>query len=301
MKSQYTTNVYEQRIDIVPSRMYWDQCSNSKNRGHEKPDYSKQELYDWVVSQPHYENLYNEWKIAGFPSNLRPSCDRLDNSEGYSFSNIELVTWEENQRRAREDVKEGKLGGTHKKVYQYTLKGEYVKEFISCSEAGRSGDGFSQANISSACRGIITYAYGYQWRYEKKTKLEPLDVIDYSQPIAQYDARTGILLNIYPGLNGTSFSEEKKMDIREVVRGVNLTVNGEHWAFEFLTPEKVQKICKKAIFQKRVNQYSVDGELLREFSSPAEASRVTGVPLKGISATCLGAQSKCKGFVWKYV
>lgn len=61
-----------------------------------------------------------------------------------------------------------------KKVYQYTLDGELVKEFESISECGRNG--FNQGNIVSCCKGgfirnnkwvNVTQHKGYRWSYEK--------------------------------------------------------------------------------------------------------------------------------------
>ena len=53
-----------------------------------------------------------------------------------------------------------------KKVYQYTLDGELVKEWLSLREAERNG--FNHALISKCCRGKKHTHKGFKWSYEKK-------------------------------------------------------------------------------------------------------------------------------------
>lgn len=50
-----------------------------------------------------------------------------------------------------------------KKVYQYTLNGEFVKEWKSTQECGRNG--FKQGAIVRCCKGEIKTHKGYRWSY----------------------------------------------------------------------------------------------------------------------------------------
>lgn len=65
-----------------------------------------------------------------------------------------------------------------KKVYQYTLNGEFVKEWESIRECGRNG--FNKGAICICCKGgrfinnkwiNVTQHKGYRWSYEKKEAL----------------------------------------------------------------------------------------------------------------------------------
>jgi hypothetical protein len=58
-----------------------------------------------------------------------------------------------------------------KKVYQYTLNGEFIKEFESETFARKIT---KISHISAVCLGQLNFAGGYQWRYEKFDKLLPL-------------------------------------------------------------------------------------------------------------------------------
>ena len=53
-----------------------------------------------------------------------------------------------------------------KTVYQYSMDGEFVKEWKSLMEIERSME-FSAGSISQCCNGKLNTAYGYVWRYKK--------------------------------------------------------------------------------------------------------------------------------------
>lgn len=63
----------------------------------------------------------------------------------------------------------GKENPNSRKIYQYTLDGEFIKEWGNGREVERDLN-FTHANIGSCCRGEIKTAYGYQWSYIFKSK-----------------------------------------------------------------------------------------------------------------------------------
>lgn len=53
----------------------------------------------------------------------------------------------------------------NKKVYQYTLNGEFIREWKSAKDAEKQ---FGRSHhIGEVCHGKRKTAYGYKWRYEK--------------------------------------------------------------------------------------------------------------------------------------
>jgi len=52
--------------------------------------------------------------------------------------------------------------------------------------------------------------------------------------------------------------------------------------------------------KKEVKQYSIDGKLINIYESTAEASRQTGIKVKGIQNCARGKTKTYKGYVWKY-
>lgn len=55
-------------------------------------------------------------------------------------------------------------GKRSKKVYQYTLDGQFVREWESTREAGRNG--YDQGHVAACCRGELKQYKGYIWRYK---------------------------------------------------------------------------------------------------------------------------------------
>lgn len=86
-------------------RAYNRQLKSSKERGHQPPAYTVEELIGRYAADPEFLALHQAWLESGRDKKLAPSFDRKRNAEGYSFDNIELTTWAENDRRFREEWK----------------------------------------------------------------------------------------------------------------------------------------------------------------------------------------------------
>jgi hypothetical protein len=46
-----------------------------------------------------FYELYNNWIDSGYKKSDKPSVDRIDDYKGYSFDNIQLMTWKENNKK----------------------------------------------------------------------------------------------------------------------------------------------------------------------------------------------------------
>jgi len=88
-------------------KLYRSQKGCSITRGMPPPNYTRDELFDWILSQPHFEKLRSNYIQSGFDKYLVPSCDRLNERLPYTLDNIELVTWGENFKRSIEVIKSG--------------------------------------------------------------------------------------------------------------------------------------------------------------------------------------------------
>ena len=64
---------------------------------------------------------------------------------------------------SEEQKKKLKNGKCSKKVLQFTLDGEFVREWPSTHECGRNG--FDRGFISACCNGKHKSAYGFKWCY----------------------------------------------------------------------------------------------------------------------------------------
>lgn len=147
------------------TKIYSTQKRKSKLRRYKMPTYTKQELTDWLFSQKLFHELFDNWKRSAFDTMLSPSCDRIDDYTSYTLANIQLMTWKENLDKAHLDFKEGRNNKLSKAVLQFTLGGEFIKEYHSISEAERFTKIFD-SNISSCCLGKSKTAGGYIWRHK---------------------------------------------------------------------------------------------------------------------------------------
>ena len=100
----------------VVSSILKAQKRSSKRRSHNPPEYTKEELKEWVFKQPNWQKLYNEWVESGYKTEEKPSIDRIDNSKGYYFENIRLMKWKTNNKLGREARRRRVTNGV--KIYE---------------------------------------------------------------------------------------------------------------------------------------------------------------------------------------
>lgn len=153
------TEYYKTENGLI-ARIYGSQVTNSKRRKHSCPKYSQEELKQWLLNKKKFHKLYAIWVTSSYDTNLKPSVDRLDDSRGYSFDNIQLMTWAENKAKGHLDMRNGKLingKNPQKAVLQYSKDGRLVAEFVSANNASRQ-TGIKQPNISRSCnsKSILT-------------------------------------------------------------------------------------------------------------------------------------------------
>lgn len=92
------------------------------------------------------------------PLNLPQVNHRDENPQNNHKSNLEFCDARYNNSYGT------RIKRISKKVSQYSLNGELIREFPSASEVERQL-GFSKGNISSCCNGRYKSAYGYVWSY----------------------------------------------------------------------------------------------------------------------------------------
>lgn len=143
-------------INKYNKRIYWHLTFNGVQ-------YSQQAAYWIAITYP--ELVQNEYFEGAHIDHI--DTDRLNNHP----SNLRWVTKRENnnnpltlqhQHDARINRKD-----LSRPVEQYSLSGNFIKEYPSVAEAGRAL-GKSHQNITSCCNNKPHYstAYGYIWRYK---------------------------------------------------------------------------------------------------------------------------------------
>ena len=145
-------------------QIYKNQIKTSKVRKHEPPAYTKQEFIDKYINDLDYLLLHSNWVKSSYDTILSPSFDRIDDYKPYVFDNLQLMTWQENYKKAHLDRKEGRNNKHSKAVVGTCIKtGERI-EFHSMMEAKRSG--FCRGGVWSCCNGERNKHKGYKWSYK---------------------------------------------------------------------------------------------------------------------------------------
>jgi hypothetical protein len=149
----------------IVKRIYDGQIFTSKRRNYPKPNYTLEELKDWLFEQKLFHQLYDQWENSGYKKELKPSVDRKDDYKSYTFGNIQLMTFRKNLEKAHDDVINGINNKQNKAVLQFTLKGIFIKEFYSIAEAGRMTSA-SAKHIGEVCSGKRKTSGGFKWKYK---------------------------------------------------------------------------------------------------------------------------------------
>lgn len=162
----------------VACRLWHKHNARSKSRGHDKPNYTREWLYDFVLNNSDFDSIYSRWVASGYEKNLSPSIDRINDRIGYTKDNIRLVTLSENMQHAWDAAKNKEYDnagwrsgalGEHRPVKQFSISGEFISEYKSVSEACRV-TGASDSKICAVCKGGRLSHKGFQWRYSNEER-----------------------------------------------------------------------------------------------------------------------------------
>ncbi len=142
--------------ELLCKKLYNSQRTNSIKRGHPAPTYSLDELTTWALNQQSFMLMFHAWRDAGYPKNLAPSIDRIDDNLPYVIENLQLLTWDENRAKAGKSRIKNTLLVNQRPVVAYQKDGSLYKEYASMAEAMREfgGKATQSWGISSVCNGV---------------------------------------------------------------------------------------------------------------------------------------------------
>jgi len=140
--------------------MYRNIQYRQRHKWKEEPAFTLEEFRSWILNQPNYTDLYEDWVFSDFQKDLAPSVNRKIDTVGYILSNMEILTWRENWELGNEAVIAGTARTSNHRRVQNVDTGEI---FISTAAAAKSV-GRNQATLRMEIDTDIRCG-GYLWTY----------------------------------------------------------------------------------------------------------------------------------------
>ncbi len=264
----------------------------------------------------HKTNMYitNGLDLDGYwrPSlnNKRKQCHRLmaetflDEIDGKTIVNhkngiksdntLENLEWCTQRENIQHAIDTG-LTKCTVAVIQYTLDGEFVKEWSKVKDAAKSIN-VNDNSISSACYGFSNTSGEYQWRI--KGDKPPGKTSLRFKKICQYD-ESGKFIKQWDKV--ADASKELDVGAGNIVNTCKCKVKsagGYQWRYEGDDPPPS---LIRGTNGKKVNQIDKNGNTIKTWVSLLEASKNLNIQSSGIHMVCNGKMKTSGGYHWKYV
>ena len=145
--------------------IYSDQRKSCIKRKMNPPTYTRHEFDQFMYNSTPYRKLHDEWKEQNYPKRLSPSVNRLDDYKTYSLDNIEVITWEEHQRKTQSDrtIRKGKNKKIWRAVVQLDIEDNLIDVYENIKQT--SDFGFNISAVGNCCRGVVNKHKGFKWSY----------------------------------------------------------------------------------------------------------------------------------------
>ena len=192
-----------------------------------------------------------------------------------------------------------------RKVYQYSLSGEFIKEWNSVSEI-ENKLGYNGFTIRNVCNGDEHLsAYGYQWSYKKVDNIGQYYSVSQKKVVYQYNIN-GDLIRIYNSIYSVSEYGFSYSNVSKCCNGERITCGGYVWSYIELDKEYV----KTQIFRRyrksnigsdniSISKYSLEGVFI-EYVDNKDYFKKNNYNIYSILNCCDGNKDQYKNFQWRY-
>ena len=181
-----------------------------------------------------------------------------------------------------------------KKVYQYDLDGNFIREWESATSAEKE---LHITHVASAAKMTRRIAGKYQWRNYYSERINKIDLINKSQyKVYQYDL-DGNFIKEWDNLSTINkelgFTSKRLV---EVIRGEKRSSNGFIWS-----KVKQDKVDPVDSWRKPIYQYDIYGNFIREWRNSTELLKeYTNISYADLMHTLHNRQKTCRNYQWSF-
>jgi group I intron endonuclease len=195
------------------------------------------------------------------------------------------------------------VGQSRKKVLQYDLKGNFIREWDSISDAARALNPdipsvSAVSAISAVCKGKVKTAAGFIWKYPGDNDFSKNFEVKKGKKVFQYDLNCNLIKEWESVAQAGRELNIHSSSISNVCTGKTRTAMGFIWKYE--GDNDFTKNFEKNKNRKKVIQYDLKGNFIKEWDSVREASKSVCINESNISNVCTGKYKQAGGFIWKY-
>lgn len=153
------------------------------------------------------------------------SINHIDgNKTNNSVDNLEWCSYSDNMKHAW-DTGLNNSTSVDKSVIQYTLDGEFIKEYKNCAEATRET---GIKHVHCAAKGARNSAGGYIWKFKYE---QPIKDTGYKKPVVQYDLLNNEIAKYESISDAARKTKINRKGINDCCNGKLKTSGGYIWKF----------------------------------------------------------------------
>lgn len=303
------TNMVNGKVYIGQSIDIKRRWTQHKKIGHNLSEHKYERDYDKVLYR-----AMRKYGVDSFEFSIIEECseDELYQREQYWIEKYQSLSI----YGKGYNLTDGGAGGggvtQMRATYQYDLDGKFVAEYISIKEATLAmGLNRDNGAIQNAIGQEGATSCGYQWRYERFEKIEPIVHQSKQKKIAMYDL-SGNFIRIFDG--ATDAAEYVGRTPSAVtrhccVRGINCGGYTFRYCEEDNPPLCIE-VPQKSKYHKNarpIAQYSKEGDLIKVYPSISCIVQDLGIDSSQIYKCCNKITNKSghsyktyKGFIWRF-
>jgi len=166
-KFKTSNEVYRHKATGLLTNLYQKLKTRNVKNGYGELNFSLMQFKNWSANDPRFFRLFRAWVCDDYSKEFKPSIDRINPYLGYSFENMQWLTWNENYIKGINEVISKK-----KKPIIMTKGAAIIGKFRSIKDAQYFLNLSSNGDISRALLNNNRTVNGYGFKYENPELLE---------------------------------------------------------------------------------------------------------------------------------